>query len=278
MKTRKRADSNTSQTLNLFWDSSDKGSKKPVTLATQISGHDDSAKEHDPRTAEDEVNDLLGMNDEEMTSLPKTNLGPSATRLADPPEPEPPSDDSQEETYAEEENKEKPQEILEIHDNESLGDALTKLRASVNCTLSDLFNKTKIPVTKIKALEEGNYRELPDINIGMDYIRKLCAEYVVPQDLYLRKFQMEHEQYYKNNNVSSKKDDDMDPIEKLPSKPISVPGLLIVALIVILVLFIVGGLAKVFIKSNSVKSDLPLSDFTQIKRSPIKALNVPLEK
>lgn len=274
MKTRKKADYNTTSHRgpSLFWTSSDKGGKKPVTLATQMSsGKDDSGKEHDHRTAEDDVNDLLGGGEEELTSLPQTNLGPTPAPAA-PKAPEPPDEKEQEEEKIEEPQ----QEILEIHDNESLGDALTRLRASVNCTLNDLSNKTKIPTHKIRALEEGNYRDIPDINIGMDYIRKLCAEYVVSQETYLEKFKKEHEAYYKNTDVSSRrKDDDLEPDDKLPSKPISIPGLLIVSLIIILCLFILGGLAKVFIKSNSVKSTLPLSDFTQVKRIPIKALNVP---
>ena len=184
LKTRKKAESNTMQSLPLVWDDKpNEGRKTMVNLKSTMSPQ----SSHD-ETAEDAVNALLGGEEaESATPSRQTRFGgglPPTPPMSAQQQPPPPQEEPQEQ---EEEPEEEPV-ILEISDDESLGDALTKLRGSLGCSLQDLANKTKIPIQKIKALEEGDYDQISNINMGADYVRKLCIEYVVAPDKYVRKF------------------------------------------------------------------------------------------
>ena len=97
LKTRKKAESNTMQSLPLVWDDKpNEGRKTMVNLKsvmTPQSGHDE--------TAEDAVNALLGGNEEETIQQPQANFsrttsptaaGQSAKPVAEKPE-EPPAEE-----------------------------------------------------------------------------------------------------------------------------------------------------------------------------------------
>ena len=277
LKTRKKADTNTMQSLPLVWDDKpNEGRKTMVNLKsvmTPQSAHDE--------TAEDAVNALLGSEEtESATQSRQTRFGgglPPTPSMAtqqqqpkeEPPEPEP-------------EPEEEP-EILEISDDESLGDALTKLRGSLGCSLQDLANKTKIPIQKIKALEEGNYDQISNINMGADYVRKLCIEYVVAPDKYVRKFKEAYQAYSNDEEpsirtVSAPSTAGLREIEIAKKHFVSIPSLLIGTLIVVLCLFILGGLAKLYFRKSVAKSPTSLSELVPVNRGAMTVLPIPEEQ
>lgn len=270
LKTRKRAESNTMQSLPLVWDDKPhEGRKSTVTLQSSMqskqNGHDE--------TAEDAVNALLGINDEaNAAAQPQAKIGHQ------PPAPpqKPPKPPPQEEPEEQEDNVSEEPEILEINDNESLGDSLTKLRGALGCSLQDLANKTKIPIQKIKALEEGNYDEISNINMGADYVRKLCIEYVMPADKYVLKFKEEYSAYSHNEDSSASKPPQPPPsIEIAKQRFISIPSLLIGTLILVLVLFVLGGLARLYFRTNVEKSKTNLTELAPVNRGTMSVLPMP---
>ena len=124
LKTRKKAESNTMQSLPLVWDDKpNEGRKTMVNLKSTMSPQ----SSHD-ETAEDAVNALLGGEEaESATPSRQTRFGgglPPTPPMSAQQQPPPPQEEPQEQ---EEEPEEEPV-ILEISDDESLGDALTKLR------------------------------------------------------------------------------------------------------------------------------------------------------
>jgi transcriptional regulator with XRE-family HTH domain len=282
LKTRKKAESNTSQPLPLVWDDKpNEGRKTMVKLQSSMS----SKPEHD-ETAEDAVNALLGgeETDNTMTSRQTTRFGGSLPPT--PPmsaKPQPPSPPPQEAPQEPEEEPEEEPEILELSDDESLGDALTKLRGSLGCSLQDLANKTKIPIQKIRALEEGNYEQISNINVGADYVRKLCIEYVVAPEKYVQKFKDAYHAYGNDDEpsgrtVSATSTGGLREIE-IPKKHfVSIPSLLIGTLIVVLCLFVLGGLAKLYFRKSAVKSPASLSELVPVNRGALTVLPIPEEQ
>ncbi len=282
LKTRKKAESNTSQPLPLVWDDKpNEGRKTMVKLQSSMS----SKPEHD-ETAEDAVNALLGgeETDNTMTSRQTTRFGGSLPPT--PPmsaKPQPPSPPPQEAPQEPEEEPEEEPEILELSDDESLGDALTKLRGSLGCSLQDLANKTKIPIQKIRALEEGNYEQISNINVGADYVRKLCIEYVVAPEKYVQKFKDAYHAYGNDDvpsgrTVSATSTGGLREIE-IPKKHfVSIPSLLIGTLIVVLLLFVLGGLAKLYFRKSAVKSPASLSELVPVNRGALTVLPIPEEQ
>lgn len=281
LKTRKKADTNTMQSLPLVWDDKpNEGRKTMVNLKsvmTPQSAHDE--------TAEDAVNALLGSEEtESATQSRQTRFGgglPPTPSMAtqqqqpkeEPPEPEP-------------ESEEEP-EILEISDDESLGDSLTKLRGSIGCSLEDLANKTKIPIQKIKALEEGDYDKISNINVGVDYVRKLCTEYVVASDKYVLKFKEAYQAYSNDAEPSQRTQRTVsasstggliNPAEIAKKHYVSIPSLLIGTLIVVLCLFILGGLAKLYFRKSVAKSPTSLSELVPVNRGAMTVLPIPEEQ
>ena len=281
LKTRKKAESNTMQNLPLVWDDKpNEGRKTMVNLKSTIapqSGHDE--------TAEDAVNALLGGEEaESATASRQTRFGgglpPTPPMAAKPQTPPPPP---QEEPQEPEQEPEAEPEILEISDDESLGDALTKLRGSLGCSLQDLANKTKIPIQKIKALEEGNYDQISNINMGADYVRKLCIEYVVAPDKYVRKFKEAYQAYSNDEEpsirtVSAPSTAGLREIEIAKKHFVSIPSLLIGTLIVVLCLFILGGLAKLYFRKSVAKSPTSLSELVPVNRGAMTVLPIPEEQ
>lgn len=281
LKTRKKAESNTTQPLPLVWDDKpNEGRKTMVKLQSSMS----SKPDHD-ETAEDAVNALLGGEEtDSAASSQQTRFGgslpptPSMAAKSQPPSP-PPQEASQE---PEEEPEDEP-EILEISDDESLGDALTKLRGSLGCSLQDLANKTKIPIHKIRALEEGNYEQISNINVGADYVRKLCIEYVVAPEKYVQKFKDAYHAYGNDDvpsgrTVSATNTGGLREIE-IPKKHfVSIPSLLIGTLIVVLCLFVLGGLAKLYFRKSAAKSPASLSELVPVNRGALTVLPIPEEQ
>ena len=183
---------------------------------------------------------------------------------------------------AEAEPEEEP-EILEISDDESLGDALTKLRGSVGCSLQDLANKTKIPIQKIRALEEGNYEQISNINVGADYVRKLCIEYVVAPEKYVLKFKEAYHAFANDEepagrSVSATSTGGLKEIEIGKKHFVSIPSLLIGTLIVVLLLFVLGGLAKLYFRKSAAKSPASLSELVPVNRGALTVLPIPEEQ
>ena len=281
LKTRKKADTNTMQSLPLVWDDKpNEGRKTMVNLKsvmTPQSGHDE--------TAEDAVNALLG-GEEAESSTPSRQSRFGGGLPPTPPmstQQQPPSPPPQEEPQEQEEEPEGEPEILEISDDESLGDALTKLRGSLGCSLQDLANKTKIPIQKIKALEEGNYDQISNINMGADYVRKLCIEYVVAPDKYVRKFKEAYQAYSNDEEpslrtVSAPSTAGLREIEIAKKHFVSIPSLLIGTLIVVLCLFILGGLAKLYFRKSVAKSPTSLSELVPVNRGAMTVLPIPEEQ
>ena len=281
LKTRKKAESNTMQSLPLVWDDKpNEGRKTMVNLKSTMapqSGHDE--------TAEDAVNALLGGEEAENTTPTRQTrfgggLPPTPPMSAQQKSPTPPP---QEEPQEPEEEPEEEPEILEIRDDESLGDSLTKLRGSLGCSLQDLANKTKIPIQKIKALEEGNYDQISNINMGADYVRKLCIEYVVAPDKYVRKFKEAYQAYSNdeepsNRTVSAPSTAGLKEIEIGKKHFVSIPSLLIGTLIVVLCLFILGGLAKLYFRKSVAKSPTNLSELVPVNRGAMTVLPIPEEQ
>ncbi len=270
------------QSLPLVWDDKpNEGRKTMVNLKsvmTPQSGHDE--------TAEDAVNALLGGEETEnaTSSSRQTKFGGSL-----PPTPpmaaqqQPPSPPPQEEPQVPEEEPEEEPEILEISDDESLGDALTKLRGSLGCSLQDLANKTKIPIQKIRALEEGDYDQISNINMGADYVRKLCIEYVVAPDKYVRKFKEAYQAYSNDEEpsirtVSAPSTAGLREIEIAKKHFVSIPSLLIGTLIVVLCRFILGGLAKLYFRKSVAKSPTSLSELVPVNRGAMTVLPIPEEQ
>ena len=209
------------------------------------------------------------------SSIPPT---PMMAEKQPPQQPTPPPPQEQ----PEEEPEEEP-EILEISDDESLGDALTKLRGSVGCSLQDLANKTKIPIQKIRALEEGNYEQLSNINVGADYVRKLCIEYVVAPEKYVLKFKNEYHTYANeeepaNRSVSAPSTGGLGESEIGKKQFVSIPSLLIGTLIVVLCLFVLGGLAKLYFRKSAAKSPASLSELVPVNRGALTVLPIPEEQ
>lgn len=281
LKTRKKAEPNTMQSLPLVWDDKpNEGRKTMVNLKSTMapqSGHDE--------TAEDAVNALLGGEEaESATSSRQTKFSeglpptPPMTAQQQPSSPQP--------QEPEEEEPEEEPEILELSDDESLGDALTKLRGSLGCSLEDLANKTKIPIQKIKALEEGNYEKINNINVGADYVRKLCTEYVVSPDKYVQKFKDAYQAYSNNEEpsqrpqrtVSAPSTGGLQNLEIAPKHFISIPSLLIGTLIIVLCLFILGGLAKLYFRKSVAKSPTSLSELVPVNRGAMTVLPIPEEQ
>lgn len=269
LKTRKKAEANTMQNLPLEWDDKPhEGRKSTVTLQSSMlsnSNHDE--------TAEDAVNALFDTNDEanasaqlQAKSAPQPPAAPKNSQEPlqpqEPAEPEPP--------VAEE------PEILEIDDNDdSLGNALTKLRGALGCSLQDLADKTKIPVQKIRALEEGNYDEISNINMGADYVRKLCIEYVVPAEKYVLKFKEAYNAYSHDEDSSPKLPQPPPNIEIAKQHFISIPSLLIGTLILVIVLLILGGLGKLYFRKSIDKSPANLSELAPVNRGAMTVLPMP---
>ena len=281
LKTRKKAESNTMQSLPLVWDDKpNEGRKTMVNLKSSMApqtGHDE--------TAEDAVNALLGGEDaESSTQSQQARVGgglPRTPQMA--PQPQPPSPPPQDEPHAAEAEQAAEAEILEISDDESLGDALTKLRGSLGCSLQDLANKTKIPIQKIQALEEGNYEKINNINVGADYVRKLCIEYVVAPDKYVSKFKEAYQAYVNDEEPSSRtvsapSTAGLGEIEIGKKHFVSIPSLLIGTLIVVLCLFILGGLAKLYFRKSVAKSPASLSELVPVNRGTMTVLPIPEEQ
>ncbi len=282
LKTRKKAESNTMQSLPLVWDDKpNEGRKTMVNLQSVMS----SKPDHD-ETAEDAVNALLGGEETDnavATSRPARfggSMPPTPPMTAQQPPSPPPQEAPQE---PEEEEPEAEPEILELSDDEPLGDALTKLRGSLGCSLQDLANKTKIPIQKIRALEEGNYEQISNINMGADYVRKLCIEYVVSPEKYVQKFKDAYHAYGNDaepsaRNVSATSTGGLREIE-IPKKHfVSIPSLLIGTLIVVLCLFVLGGLAKLYFRKSAVKSPASLSELVPVNRGALTVLPIPEEQ
>ena len=280
LKTRKKAESNTMQSLPLVWDDKpNEGRKTMVNLQSVMSSQSD----HD-ETAEDAVNALLG-GEETMDNAASGKIGgssiPPTPMMADKRPPQQPATPPPQE-QPEEEPEEEP-EILEISDDESLGDALTKLRGSVGCSLQDLANKTKIPIQKIRALEEGNYEQLSNINVGADYVRKLCIEYVVAPEKYVLKFKNEYHSYANeeepaSRSVSAPSTGGLGEIEIGKKHFVSIPSLLIGTLIVVLLLFVLGGLAKLYFRKSAAKSPASLSELVPVNRGALTVLPIQEEQ
>ena len=282
LKTRKKAESNTMQSLPLVWDDKpNEGRKTMVNLQSVMS----SKPDHD-ETAEDAVNALLGGEEtmDNAASSRNARIGgsiPPTPMMADKQQPQQPTTPPPQE-QPEEEPEEEP-EILEISDDESLGDALTKLRGSVGCSLQDLANKTKIPIQKIRALEEGNYEQLSNINVGTDYVRKLCIEYVVAPEKYVLKFKNEYHAYTNDEepasrSVSAPSTGGLKEIEIGKKHFVSIPSLLIGTLIVVLLLFVLGGLAKLYFRKSAAKSPTSLSELVPVNRGALTVLPIPEEQ
>ena len=281
LKTRKKAESNTMQSLPLVWDDKpNEGRKTMVNLKSTMSPQ----SSHD-ETAEDAVNALLGGEEAESATPSRQSrfgggLPPTPPMSAQQQTPPPPP---QEEPQEQEEEPEEEPVILEISDDESLGDALTKLRGSLGCSLQDLANKTKIPIQKIKALEEGDYDQISNINMGADYVRKLCIEYVVAPDKYVRKFKEAYQAYSHDEEpsirtVSAPSTGGLKEIEIGKKHFVSIPSLLIGTLIVVLCLFILGGLAKLYFRKNVAKSPTSLSELVPVNRGAMTVLPIPEEQ
>jgi Uncharacterized protein conserved in bacteria len=282
LKTRKKAESNTTQPLPLVWDDKpNEGRKTMVKLQSSMSSQQDHEE-----TAEDAANALIGgeETDNAATSRQTTRFGgslpPTPPMVAKPQPPSPPPQEAPQEP--EEEPEDEP-EILELSDDESLGDALTKLRGSLGCSLQDLANKTKIPIQKIRALEEGNYEQISNINVGADYVRKLCIEYVVAPEKYVQKFKDAYHAYGNDDvpsgrTVSATSTGGLREIE-IPKKHfVSIPSLLIGTLIVVLLLFVLGGLAKLYFRKSAVKSPASLSELVPVNRGALTVLPIPEEQ
>ena len=282
LKTRKKAESNTMQSLPLVWDDKpNEGRRTMVNLQSVMSSQD-----HD-ETAEDAVNALLG-GEETMDNAASGKNGGSSI----PPTPmmadkKPLQPTTQPQEAQQEQPKDEPEdepEILELSDDESLGDALTKLRGSVGCSLQDLADKTKIPIQKIRALEEGNYEQLSNINVGADYVRKLCIEYVVPPEKYVLKFKNEYHSYAHEEeqpagrSVSAPSTGGLKEIEIGKKHFVSIPSLLIGTLIVVLLLFVLGGLAKLYFRKSAAKSPASLSELVPVNRGALTVLPIPEEQ
>ncbi len=280
LKTRKKAESNTMQSLPLVWDDKpNEGRRTMVNLQSVMSS------DHD-ETAEDAVNALLGGEETMDDAASGKNGGnsiPPTPMMANkqPSQPTAPPQEAPQE-QPEEEPEDEP-EILELSDDESLGDALTKLRGSVGCSLQDLANKTKIPIQKIRALEEGNYEQLSNINVGSDYVRKLCIEYVVPPEKYVLKFKNEYHSYANeeepaSRSVSAPSTGGLKEIEIGKKHFVSIPSLLIGTLIVVLLLFVLGGLAKLYFRKSAAKSPASLSELVPVNRGALTVLPIPEEQ
>jgi len=274
LKTRKKAESNTMQSLPLVWDDKPNEDRKAmVNLQTVMS----SQNSHD-ETAEDAVNALLG-GDESENSTPSQQSKFGGKKTAAPPPVAPPQEEPEPEQA--EESADEP-EILVINDNDSLGDSLTKLRGSLGFSLQDLANKTKIPIQKIRALEEGNYDEISNINMGADYVRKLCIEYVVSPDKYVGKFRDAYNAYAKEEEsprtVSAPSTAGLPNIEIDKKRFVSIPSLLIGTLIIVLCLFVLGGLAKLYFRKSVAKSDASLSELVPVNRGALNVLPIPEEQ
>ncbi|MBR4902431.1 MAG: helix-turn-helix domain-containing protein [Victivallales bacterium] len=281
LKTRKKAESNTMQNLPLVWDDKpNEGRRAMVNLQSVMS----SKPEHE-ETAEDAANALIGREetDNAASSRQTTRFGGSLPPTPQMTAPQPPSPPPQEAPKEPEEEPEEEPEIFEISDDESLGDALTKLRGSLGCSLQDLANKTKIPIQKIRALEEGNYEQISNINVGADYVRKLCIEYVVAPDKYVQKFRDAYRAYGNDDEpsvrtVSATSTGGLREIE-IPKKHfVSIPSLLIGTLIVVLCLFVLGGLAKLYFRKTAVKSPASLSELVPVNRGALTVLPIPEEQ
>ncbi len=273
LKTRKKAESNTMQSLPLVWDDKpNEGRKTMVNLQSVMSsqpGHDE--------TAEDAVNALLGGEETDNTAASSRTgrFGGSIppTPMMTDKQPQQPATPPQEAPQEPEEEPEEEPEILEISDDESLGDALTKLRGSVGCSLQDLANKTKIPIQKIRALEEGNYEQISNINVGADYVRKLC----------IVKFKSEYHSYGNeeepaSRSVSASSTGGLKEIEIGKKHFVSIPSLLIGTLIVVLLLFVLGGLAKLYFRKSAAKSPASLSELVPVNRGALTVLPIPEEQ
>ena len=283
LKTRKKAESNTMQPLPLVWDDKpNEGRKTMVKLQSSMSPQQDHEE-----TAEDAANALIGgeETDNATTSRQTTRFGgslPPTPPMADA-KPQPPSPPPQEASQESEEEPEDEPEILELSDDEPLGDALTKLRGSLGCSLQDLANKTKIPIQKIRALEEGNYEQISNINVGADYVRKLCIEYVVAPEKYVQKFKDAYHAFGNDDvpsgrTVSATSTGGLREIE-IPKKHfVSIPSLLIGTLIVVLCLFVLGGLAKLYFRKSAVKSPASLSELVPVNRGALTVLPIPEEQ
>jgi transcriptional regulator with XRE-family HTH domain len=283
LKTRKKAESNTMQSLPLVWDDKpNEGRKTMVNLQSVMSsqpGHDE--------TAEDAVNALLGGEETDNTAASSRTgrFGGSIppTPMMTDKQPRQPTTSPQEAPQEPEEEPEEEPEILEISDDESLGDALTKLRGSVGCSLQDLANKTKIPIQKIRALEEGNYEQISNINVGADYVRKLCIEYVVAPEKYVLKFKEAYHAFANDEepagrSVSATSTGGLKEIEIGKKHFVSIPSLLIGTLIVVLLLFVLGGLAKLYFRKSAAKSPASLSELVPVNRGALTVLPIPEEQ
>ena len=280
LKTRKKAESNTMQSLPLVWDDKpNEGRRTMVNLQSVMSS------DHD-ETAEDAVNALLG-GEETMDDAASGKNGGSSippTPMMTNKQPSQPTTPPQEAPQEQPEDvPEDEPEILELSDDESLGDALTKLRGSVGCSMQDLANKTKIPIQKIRALEEGNYEQISNINVGADYVRKLCIEYVVPPEKYVLKFKSEYHSYGNeeepaSRSVSAPSTGGLKEIEIGKKHFVSIPSLLIGTLIVVLLLFVLGGLAKLYFRKSAAKSPASLSELVPVNRGALTVLPIPEEQ
>ena len=272
------------QSLPLVWDDKpNEGRKTMVNLQSVMS----SKTDHD-ETAEDAVNALLGGEESDNMASSHTprfggSMPPTPTMTAQQP-PSPHQQEVQEEPKDEPEPEPEPEpEILELSDDESLGDALTKLRGSLGCSLQDLANKTKIPIQKIRALEEGNYEQISNINMGADYVRKLCIEYVVSPEKYVQKFKDAYHAYANDEEpaartVSAPSTGGLREIEIGKKHFVSIPSLLIGTLIVVLCLFVLGGLAKLYFRKSAIKSPASLSELVPVNRGALTVLPIPEEQ
>lgn len=272
LKLRNRADAKTTPKLPLVWDDE---AEETLSPSPEASSEDKQAEAKEAKLDSQQQPEHL----EELKDEAEEQALTADEEADEEVEQDNESDDTsqaEDDDGGEDGNGDNEPVILHVPDDEPLGNALMQLRAKAGVTVKDVAEKTKIPAQKIHDLELGNYEELPKLIICKAYIERLCNEYDVEQESYLSKLEREYLEA-----VGSDSDNRQHPLSEDLIKPksvVSLPGLLIAALLGVLCLFILGGLAKLYFKKEIERDKVDFIRLIPQTRQPVEVLPIPGSK
>ncbi len=274
LKLRNRADAKTTPKLPLVWD--DEETEETLSPSPKASSEDNQAEDKEAELDSQVQPELLDDLTEEAEEQEPATDEEADEEVEQDNESDDLSQAEDEDDGDEDDNGDDEPVILHVPDDEPLGNALMQLRAKAGVTVKDVAEKTKIPAQKIHDLELGNYEDLPKLIICKAYIERLCNEYDVEQEPYLSKLESE---YFEA--VGSDHDNRPHPLSEDLIKPksvVSLPGLLIAALLGGLCLFILVGLAKLYFKKEIERGKVDFIRLIPQTRQPVEVLPIPGSK